>query len=174
MVLFKIYSYFLNVAQAIMDFMPYFIRDLWYRAVLKKLGKNGFIDYGVYIRYPFKVSIGDNVWINRNCSLYPSAQIKEAEIVIGNNVAIGPETSLFSAGHDHRQINLPDIARTIRIGDHVWIGGKSIILPGVEIGEGAVVGAGSVVTKNVAPYTIVAGNPARMIKNRDIQTGNGC
>lgn len=150
--------------------MPYFIRDLFFRATLKKFGKNGFIDYGVYIRYPFKVSIGNNVWINRNCSLYPSAQVKQAEIVIGNNVAIGPETSIFSAGHDYMQLHLPDIAKTIKIGDYVWIGGRSIILPGVEIGEGAVVGAGSVVTKNIDPYTIVAGNPAKIIKKRRIET----
>ena len=57
--------------------------------------------------------------------------------------------------------------KTVKIDDNVWIGGNAVILPGVIIGEGAVIGAGSVVTKNVPPYTVVAGNPAKIIKKRE-------
>lgn len=152
----------------VLEVSPPPLRQLVYKILLKKLGKGSFIDYGTYIRYPFKVSIGNNVWINRNCSLYASGRIKNAEIILGNNVAIGPEVCIFSAGHDYNKLILPDIAKTVKIGDNVWIGGRSIILPGVEIGEGAVVGAGSIVTKNIGPYEIVAGNPAKFIKERKI------
>lgn len=158
----------MHALKVIMDFLPYFLRDPIFQLILKKRGKGGFIDYGTYIRYPFKVSIGDNVWINRNCSFYASGYLKDSDIIIGDNVAIGFETSIFSAAHDYSRLELPDIAKTVKIGDDVWIGGRCVILPGIEIGDGAVVGAGSVVTKNVAPYTIVAGNPAKKIKNREI------
>nr|WP_286011456.1 acyltransferase [Methylovulum psychrotolerans] len=165
--MFKSYAYCIHLVTLVMDVLPAFLRAVLFRLLLKKLGKGGFIDYGTYIRYPFKVSIGDKVWINRSCAFYPG-YLKEAEIIIGNHVSIGPETSIFAAAHDYHRLDLPDIGKTVRIGDHVWIGGRCIILPGVEIGEGAVVGGGSVVTKNVAPYTVVAGNPAKLINNREL------
>lgn len=168
-VLFKIYSYFTQIGTLFLDLLPHSLRNIIFHLTLKHFGKGSFIDYGTYIRFPFRVSIGDNVWINRNCNFYPSGLIKDAGIIIGNNVAIGPNLSIFCAAHDYRRLDLPDIAKSVRIGDNVWIGGHCIILPGIEIGEGAVVGAGSVVTKNVQPYEIVAGNPARRIKMREIQ-----
>ncbi len=166
--LFKSYAYFIHLVTLTMDVLPCFLRTLLFRLLLKKLGKGGFIDYGTYIRYPLKMSIGNDVWVNRNCAFYTSGYLKDSEIIIGNHVAIGPETSIFAAAHDYHRLDLPDIGKTVKIGDHVWIGGRCIILPGVEIGEGAVVGGGSVVTKNVAPYTVVAGNPAKFINKRHL------
>jgi acetyltransferase-like isoleucine patch superfamily enzyme len=136
--------------------------------MFKKLGKNSYIDYGTYFRYPGKISIGNQVIINKNCKFYSSFHDKKAEIIIGNNILIAPEVSVYSAGHDHSNISLPHIGSTVKINDDVWIGARSIILPGVEIGTGAVIGAGSVVTKNVPEFSIVAGNPAIMLKKRTI------
>jgi acetyltransferase-like isoleucine patch superfamily enzyme len=65
---------------------------------------------------------------------------------------------------------LIDIAETIRVEDHVWIGARAVILPGVTIGEGAVVGAGSIVSRNVPPWSIAVGNPAKVIKKRELTT----
>jgi acetyltransferase-like isoleucine patch superfamily enzyme len=76
-------------------------------------------------------------------------------------VAVEPHVSFFAASHDHRSLDLPHTGRSIIVRDYVWIGGRPIILPRVTIGDGAVVAAGPVVTRDVAPYTIVAGNPAR-------------
>jgi maltose O-acetyltransferase len=86
----------------------------------------------------------------------------------GSDVSIGPEASLLTLGHDPQSPDFHDKGGDIIVGDRVWIGYRAIVLPGVTIGEGAVVGAGSVVTRNVEPYTIVAGNPARQIGERSI------
>ena len=89
----------------------------------------------------------------------------------GDNVSIGPEASILTLGHDPQSPHFVDRGGDVIIGHRVWIGYRAIILPGITIGEGAVVGAGAVVTKNVEPFSIVAGNPARKIgeRNRDLQ-----
>lgn len=134
------------------------------------MGNNVFIDNGCYFRFPSRISIGNNVSINRNCTLLLSFHFKNTEIIIGNNVRIGPSVSMFAAGHDTTKHNLVDLAESIFIKDNVWIGGNCTILQGVTIHEGAVVGAGSVVTRDVPAYKIYAGNPAREIKQRKITT----
>ena len=79
---------------------------------------------------------------------------------------------MLSATNDYHRIGRSDLAATVTIGHPVWVGAGAVILPGVSIGAGAVVASGSVVTTDAAPFTIVAGNPARFIKNRDI--ANDC
>lgn len=81
--------------------------------------------------------------------------------------------TIYSAGHDYGTLDLKDTAATVRIGDCAWIGGDAVILQGVEIGKGAVVGAGSVVTKSVPPYCVVVGNPARVVKQRVLNEADG-
>jgi acetyltransferase-like isoleucine patch superfamily enzyme len=167
--LFPLYSYCYNLLFLFLEILPPFLRFFIFILVLKKLGKNSYIDYGTYFRYPQKISIGNQVIINKNCKFYASFHNKKAEIIIGNNVLIAPEVSIYSAGHDHSNISLPHIGSTVKINDDVWIGARSIILPGVELGKGAVIGAGSVVTKNVPEFSIVAGNPAKIINKRIIK-----
>lgn len=108
------------------------------------------------------VSIGERSVINFGTLLdgrrYP--------IVIGADVSIGPEAAILTLGHDPRSPKFADRGGAVTIADRVWIGFRAIVLPGVSIGEGAVVGAGSVVTRDVPPFTIVAGNPARPIGSR--------
>jgi maltose O-acetyltransferase len=166
--LFPLYSYCYNLLFLFLEILPPFFRSFIFKILLKKLGRNSYIDYGTYFRYPRKISIGNQVIINKNCKFYASLHNKKAEIIIGNNILIAPEVSIYSAGHDHYSLSLPHTGDTVKINDDVWIGARSIILPGVEIGKGAVIGAGSVVTKNVPELTIVAGNPARILKKRTI------
>lgn len=90
-------------------------------------------------------------------------------IKIGADVSIGPEASILTLGHEPRSPVFADRGGPVVIGDRAWIGFRAIVLPGVSIGEGAVVGAGSVVTRDVDPYQIVAGNPARVIGERPRQ-----
>ena len=162
------YGYFNNLLFIFLDIMPYPIRLVFLKLILKKIGSNVLVDYGCYLRYPWRISIGSNVSLNRGCKIYPSIHVDGAEIIIGNNVALGPGVTLLGAGHDYSSLSLPDTGHTIRISDYVWIGGGATILEGVTIGEGAIVAAAAVVTKDVAPYTVVAGIPAKMISIREI------
>lgn len=127
------------------------------------------IDYQTYIRYPSKVSIGERTTINRGCRFYASYHYKDVHIRIGRNVAVAPEVSFLAAGHDYTRLSLPDTAGSITVGDYAWIGARSVILQGVTIGEGAVIAAGSVVTRDIPPYTVAAGVPARVIKQRKLK-----
>ena len=89
-------------------------------------------------------------------------------IRIGARTLFGPSVQVYTATHPIDPIPRGlgwESGAPIAIGNDVWVGGGAIILPGITIGDGAVIGAGAVVTKNVAPYTIVAGNPAKFIKN---------
>jgi acetyltransferase-like isoleucine patch superfamily enzyme len=167
--IYSTYSYFSKLLWSILDIFPPFFRSLIFKIICKEFGKGSYIDYGVFIRYPWKVKIGRQVIINQECRLYPSQKVKDVYIEIQNNVVISPQVIFFSAGHDYNQLSLPDIAASIIVEENAWIGGNSIILPGVTIGKGAVVGAGSVVTKNIAPWSVVTGNPARDIKKRIIE-----
>ncbi len=119
-----------------------------------------------------KLNIGSGVYINHysiiDCHNF---------ISIGNNVAIGPHCYLGDFDHDinvyeNFSIGGKGITKPIIIQDNVWLGANVTILKGVTIGEGAVIGAGSVVTKDVAPLSIVAGNPARLIKMRNVVTNS--
>lgn len=110
-----------------------------------------------------KVFFGNNNVINFGC-LFDGRHFK---IKIGDNVSIGPEASILTLGHDTESTTFADKGGEVVIEDYVWIAYRSIILPGVKIGEGAVVAAGSVVTKDVEPYAIVAGAPARKVGERN-------
>jgi acetyltransferase-like isoleucine patch superfamily enzyme len=164
--LFGVYSYANTILFLFLDLLPMPIRNCFFKIIFRKIGKNNLIDYRTYFRYPRRISLGSNVSINRGCSFYASYYCREAEIIIKDNVTLAPYVSIFTASHDYRTLDLPDIGKRVVINNDVWIGANSIILPGVEIGEGAVIGAGSVVTKDIPRYSIAVGNPARVIKQR--------
>jgi len=140
--------------------------------LLKQIGSKVGIDLKIFsilgIENPTGISIGDNVWISKNVALYAYNGI-----TIGNNVIIAKDVSLISSDHQYLsniKINKQKMqtGKPIIIGDDVWIGEKAIILKSVNIGNGCVIGAGSVVTKSIPPFSIVAGNPARIIKVRKL------
>ncbi|GAB7348688.1 hypothetical protein MBLNU459_g7434t1 [Dothideomycetes sp. NU459] len=116
-------------------------------------------DYGTNVR------LGANVFINFNCTIIDTCLVS-----IGARTLLAPNVSLYSGTHpldpDLRNgTQGPELGKEIIIEADVWIGGNVTILPGVTIGKGSTVGAGSVVTKSVRPYTVVAGNPAKFIKD---------
>ena len=118
----------------------------------------------LYIDYGQPVVIGERCFIQQCCTFFGRGGID-----IGNDVFIGPKVNLITINHDLDPANRSATCRRrIVIEDKVWIGINSTILPGVRIGYGAVVGAGSVVTKDVEPMTVVAGNPARVIRKIEI------
>ncbi|KAF3011329.1 hypothetical protein E8E14_005211 [Neopestalotiopsis sp. 37M] len=122
------------------------------------------IERPINIDYGTNIKVGSNVFINFNCTILDTCQVS-----IGSRTLIGPNVSLFSGTHpldpDLRNgTNGPELGGTITIGEDCWIAGNVIILPGITIGNGCTIGAGSVVTKNVPDYHCVAGNPARIIR----------
>lgn len=139
------------------------VRAFCGRLILDHCGKNVNIEQGA--RFSSAVSLGDNSGIGINARV-------ESHVTIGNDVMMGPDCMLFTANHTFSDPNIPmrlqgyDAPLPIVIEDDVWIGARVIILPGVRIGRGSVIGAGSVVTHDVAPYSIVGGNPARLIRSR--------
>jgi len=138
------------------------IRRVYLKRYLGTLGAGGGVQMGCRFLNGRKVYLGDRSVLNFGCLLdgriYP--------IRIGQDVSIGPEATILTLGHDPNSPDFSDQGGEVIIGDRVWIAYRAIVLPGITIGEGAVVGAGSVVTKDVEAYTIVAGNPARVIGKR--------
>ncbi|MFC5045512.1 sugar O-acetyltransferase [Aquimarina hainanensis] len=151
-------------------------RDLETRkAILSDLLGN--ISEGVWVESPFfcdygeNISLGENSLINMNCVL-----LDVNKITIGKNVLIAPAVQIYTATHpvnpDERLVKNPTkdqatfttYGKPVTIGDNVWIGGNSTILPGVTIGNNVTIGAGSVVTKNIPDNTIAVGNPCRIVK----------
>ena len=131
------------------------------------------IGYNVHIRkhalFEFEnVTIGDNVLLGEYCIL---ASHKNGEITIGNDTMISARVKFYIINHNFDDVKTPIRLQgadhdSIKIGKDVWIGADAIILPGVKIGDGAVIGAGSVVSKDVPPYMVAAGNPIRIIRKR--------
>ena len=115
----------------------------------------------VKIFAPWNLEVGAWVCLGPDIELYSKGEIK-----IGNNVTISQGAYLCTATHDISSQTMDLICKPIVIEDNVWIASHATILPGVTIGEGAVVGACAVVTKDVAPWTVVGGNPAKFIKKR--------
>jgi galactoside O-acetyltransferase len=114
------------------------------------------------------ITIGDNSGISKNVILNAD---QGGTIIIGDNVLIAPNVVIRAANHNYKKRdelikNQGHKSGTIKIGNDVWIGVNSVILPDITIGDGAVVGAGSVVTHDIDPYTVVAGIPARKIGER--------
>jgi acetyltransferase-like isoleucine patch superfamily enzyme len=126
-----------------------------------KIGKNTVLNMSQYIFSIRKLFIGNNVHINRGCFFDA-----RAGITIGNNVSISHGVSLVTGSHRVNSTSFEGIFLPIKINDFVWLGINSIVLRGVTIGEGAVVAAGAVVTKDVEPYTVVGGIPAKKIGDR--------
>jgi len=144
-----------------------FIRDRWLKFYLPDFGAGTSVQMNCQFLNGRKVHFGKRNVINFGC-LFDG---RKFHIKTGDDVSIGPEAAILTLGHDPQTPDFANRGGDVIIGDRVWIAYRAIVLPGVTIGEGAVVGAGAVVTKNVEPYTIVAGNPARKIgeRNRDLR-----
>ncbi|MGC3977159.1 MAG: acyltransferase [Paludibacteraceae bacterium] len=109
----------------------------------------------------YNLTIEKNSVINRNCCLDARSGIK-----IGSNVSISPDVHIITGSHIVNSPLFKYIGKAVVIEDYVWIGSRATILPGVKIGKGAVIAAGSVITKDVEPYAVVGGNPAKIISTR--------
>lgn len=147
------------------------IRPFFYRIIIKKLGRNFYTSIRVRIQGYENLIIGDNVAINDSAWIAANKH-EEGRIVIENNVLIGPFSIIHSGNHIFSNPEIPIMKQGFRfsqihIEEDVWIGAKCIILSGVRIGRGSVVAAGSVVTKDIPPYSIVGGVPSKILGSRN-------
>ncbi|KAK8038563.1 acetyltransferase [Apiospora rasikravindrae] len=119
----------------------------------------------IYIDYGLRVYIAATAFINRNCTILDTPV---ADVRIGEHCNIGPNVGIYGVGHPltvEQNLKRKSLGSSVVIGDCVWIGGGCIIMPGVTVGNHAVIGAGSVVTHDVPAYTLAYGNPAAVVRS---------
>lgn len=135
------------------------------RELLGALGEGVWIEPPFFCDYGGNIALGDRVFFNFNCVV-----LDPAAVAIGSDVLFGPKVQIYTATHplDHavRRAGL-EAAKPIRIGSDIWVGGGAIICPGVTIGDRSVIGAGSVVTRDVPAGVFAAGNPCRVLRSLD-------
>lgn len=130
--------------------------------IFAEVGENPFIEPPMHMAYGNRVHVGDNFYANFNMVI-----VDDIEVYIGNNVMFAPNVTITVTGHpvlaelrrNGRQFSFP-----VHIEDDVWIGAGSIILPGVTIGRGSVIGAGSVVTRDIPENVVAVGSPCRVLR----------
>ncbi len=129
--------------------------------ILAFKGDNPFVEANFMCDYGYNIFIGDHFYSNHNLVILDCA-----EVTFGNNVFIGPNCGFYTAEHpidaETRNKGL-ESARPIKVGNDVWIGGNVCVLPGVTIGDDCVIGAGSVVTKDIPSGSVACGNPCKVI-----------
>jgi len=137
-------------------------KDSLIRDILGKTGDRILIEAPFYCDYGYNIEIGENFYANYNLTI-----LDVGKVIIGDNVQIGPNVAIYTAGHsidpESRKAGF-GFGKGIEIGNCVWIGGNTCILPGVKIGDNSVIGAGSVVTKDIPANVVAVGNPCRVIR----------
>ena len=139
----------------------------WRRFLLRvfgaSVGRNARISPSVKIWGPWNLSVGEEAAIAHNTDCYCVDRL-----VIGNHATVSQYSFLCTASHEVTDPHMKLVSAPIVIADQAWVCAGVFIAPGITVGEGAVAGAMSVVTRNVDPWTIVAGNPARFVRNREL------
>lgn len=140
--------------------------DRRYELLRKIIGraKGSFIiESPIHCDYGYNIELGENFYMNVGCVI-----LDEAKVAFGDNVFIAPNCAFYTAGHpldiEQRNAGL-EYARPISVGNNVWIGGNVVVLPGVTIGDNCVIGAGSVVTKDIPSNSLAVGNPCKVIRS---------
>ena len=133
------------------------------KKLFSKTGNEFMIMPNFYCDYGFNIEIGEKFYSNHNLVI-----LDANKVTFGNNVQIGPNCGFYTSGHpiDKETRRKVEFAKPIVVGNDVWIGSHALIMDGVKIGDGAIIAAGSIVTKDVAPYAIVGGIPAKTIRYR--------
>ena len=167
----RFYNYFLDAQLYflwVIGYIPFFtIRGLSYRLCGIQIGRGSVIHMGARFFLPKNIKIGQGTILGDHIFLDG-----RAKLTIGNHVDIASEVMIYNSEHDLTSETMKAREEAVTIGDYVFIGPRAVILPGVSIGEGAVIAAGAVVTKNVAPKMVVGGVPAKEIGPRQINELN--
>lgn len=134
--------------------------------LLGSTGENIYMEPNIRFDYGYNTYVGENFYANFDCTF-----LDVCEIRIGDNCMLGPNVHIYTATHPINPIERnsgKEYGKPVNIGDNVWIGGGSIINPGVTIGDNVVIASGSVVTKDVPANVVVGGNPAKIIKQIEL------
>ncbi len=134
------------------------------KIIKELLGKsdNAWINPPFYCDYGSHIEVGKNFFANYNCTIIDVARVR-----IGDNCQMAPNVAIYTAGHPvypTTRNSAFEYGKEVTIGDNVWLGGNTVVCPGVNIGNNVVIGAGSVVTKDIPDWSIAAGNPCRVIR----------
>lgn len=133
------------------------------REILGKTGENVYVEAPFRCDYGYNIEVGENFYANYNLVILDVGRVK-----IGKNAQFAPNVAIYTAGHpvhpDSRNSGY-EYGIDITIGDNVWLGGNTVIMPGVHIGNNAVIGAGSVVTKDIPDDVVAAGNPCKVLRS---------
>ncbi len=124
--------------------------------------EGAFINPPFYCDYGNHIKVGKNFFANYNCTI-----IDVAEVRIGDNCLMAPNVAIYTAGHPvypSTRNSAYEYGKAVTIGDNVWLGGNTVVCPGVHIGSNSVIGAGSVVTRDIPDWCIAAGNPCRVLR----------
>lgn len=132
------------------------------RSIVGKAGETFMISQPFYCDYGYNIEIGDGFVGNHNIIILDSEKV-----TFGNHVFVGPNSCFCTSGHPldaKRRNELFGYAKPITVGDNVWIGANVVVLPGVTIGRNSVIGAGSVVNKDIPEYVLAVGNPCKVLR----------
>lgn len=157
-----ILEFFVYILHCVGNVPFHHIRRFIYRVAGMKIGKGSSLHMGIRLYNPKNIFIGNDSIIGEN-SILDGRDV----LSIGNHVALASEVMIYNSEHDINSFSFSPVTGKVIIEDYVFIGPRAIILPGITIGKGAVVAAGAVVTKNVAPFSIVGGVPSKEIGQRD-------
>lgn len=164
----RLESYVLDFGLMLLHLTTYLplhtLRNFIWRLAGVNLGKGSTLHTGVRVFDPRGIKVGEGTIIG-----YATFIDGRNLVEIGSNTDLASEVMIYNEEHDSSAADFHARSAPVKIGNYVFVGPRAIILPGVTIGEGAVVAAGAVVTKDVAPYTIVGGVPAKIIGERQLK-----
>ncbi|MGR6543688.1 sugar O-acetyltransferase [Paenibacillus tundrae] len=144
------------------------IRVKMLKEMLGSTGDHLYMEPNIHFDYGYNIHVGNHFYTNFNCTI-----LDVCEVRIGDHCLMGPDVHIYTATHPLDPIQRaagPEYGKPVTLGNNVWIGGRAIINPGVNIGHNVVIASGAVVTKDVRDNVVVGGNPARIIKEIEVQT----
>jgi acetyltransferase-like isoleucine patch superfamily enzyme len=157
----------MQLAIVVLAYVPsHTLRKAGMRLAGTRIGSKTLVYRGLYTLAPWRLTIGRSSVVGDHAILDA-----RGGLVIGDNVNLSANVAIWTGQHDYQSPMFAYETAPVQIGDYAWLSFRTTILPGVRVGEGAVVAAGAVVTKDVPPYAIVAGIPAKVIgtRNRDLR-----
>ena len=159
-----IFEFWVFIIHLVGHIPSHYVRRFFYRSAGVKIGKGSSLHMGIRFYDPRNISVGNDTIIGEGTVLDG-----REKLMVGNHVDIASEVMIYNSKHDIENEYFLPVSSPVTIEDYVFIGPRSIILPGVKIGKGAIVAAAAVVTKDVPPYAIVAGVPAKIIGERKLK-----